>query len=391
RWTRVFEDAARSRYMRADHVLTIYKDPETGELRGIKYDVDQKSSVTIANLGNMVLKAAVEPIEYYVRPVLLSFAVKDDFRRAAAKHGVPDTIVASLEDAFSGRHSLEHARPGTSIKLMYQERVSLDGSYRLVGDVEAAQIRFGDRTLRAYSFRDEHGRAHLYDEDGHALGPQFLRFPLNFQYISDGFTMRRYHPILHVYRPHLGVDLAAQYGTPVKAVADGRVASAGWDGELGNCIKIDHERETTSIYGHLSRISPDARAGSFVRMGQIIGWVGATGLATGPHLHFGMEKQGSFVNPLTQTLGVHHQVSPRMKALFDSIRQHYEMVLAKLPDLGSRFIPAEARKPAISRFADMYHVSLTHPFAKPSTAHHRWHHDESAMEAVENGDPYGGL
>ncbi len=341
RWSLIFQDVAATRLLHRDHPLTLYKDPETGELRGLKYDVDLKTSVVVVNLGNMVIKATALPIEYYIKPVQMAFEVKEDFKRAAAKHGVPSPVVESLEDAFSDKHALDQLKPGSGVKVIYQEKISRDGTYHLVGDVEAAQIRFGSRTLSAYAFRDEHGTAHLYDEQGHALGPQFLRFPLNFQYISSGFTFHRYHPLLHVYRPHVGVDLVAQYGTPVKAVADGKVEQAGWAGELGNAIRIEHQRGMTSIYGHLSRISPDIRPDAWVHMGQVIGFVGSTGLSTGPHLHFALEKEGNFVNPLTEKLGVNHQVSPKMRALFDNIRQRYEMALAKLPDLGSRFMPGD--------------------------------------------------
>ncbi len=343
RWSLIFQSVAETKVLSRDHPLTLYKDPETGELRGLKYDVDLKTSVTVANLGNMVIKAAAQPIEYYIKPVQMAFEVKEDFKRTAARHGVPSPIVESVLDAFSDRHALEQLKPGSGVKLIYQEKISRDGTYHLVGDVEAAQIRFGSRTLSAFAFRDEHGTAHLYDEQGHALGPQFLRFPLNFQYISSGFTFHRYHPLLHMYRPHVGVDLVAQYGTPVKAVADGRVEQAGWAGELGNAIRIEHQRGMTSIYGHLSRISPDIHEGAWVHMGQVIGWVGSTGLSTGPHLHFALEKEGSYVNPLTEKIGVNHQVSPRMRALFDNLRERYETALAKLPDLGAHFTPASAR------------------------------------------------
>jgi murein DD-endopeptidase MepM/ murein hydrolase activator NlpD len=372
RWARIFRKATGNRYFLRDHPLTLYKDPETGELRGFKYDLNLKASVVMASLGNMVLKAAVEPIEYYVRPVQLAFEIKDSFSRAARAHGVPRPIVESLEDAFADRHALNHLRPGSAVKLIYKEKISRDGTYHLVNGVEAAQISFGDRTLSAFSFRDEHGRQHLYDSQGRPLGPEFLRFPLKFKYISSGFTFHRYHPLLHIYRPHFGVDLVAKYGTPVQAVADGRIDQAGWCGELGKCVKIEHDRGMKSIYGHLARINPDLRRNTWVHMGEVIGWVGSTGLSTGPHLHFAIEKGHAFVNPLTQKLGANHRVSPRMKSLFNAIKDRYEHALARLPDLGSHFVAPDARKPPISKLGDRYHVSLRSQSSSAKSARH--HH-----------------
>ena len=363
-WASYIQQITANRYFHSGHPLTLYKDPETGEMRGLKYDLDQNNSIIGASLGAGVLKAAIRPIEYYIRPIKMTFAVKDSFERDAAENNIPKPIVESLQDAFSDRHDLNRLAPGSAVKLIYQEKVSRDGSYTLVGDVQAAQIRFGSRTLTAISFSDEHGRPHLYDEQGHALGPQSLKFPLNFQYISSGFTFHRYHPILHEYRPHVGVDLVAKYGEPVKSVADGTVISAGWQGELGNAIRIQHQHNLVSIYGHLSKISPEVKPGASVHMGQLIGNVGTTGLSTGPHLHFAMEKDGAWVNPLTEKLGENHQVSPRMKAIFEDLKDQYQSALAELPDLGSHFIAAAQRKPAISQFGDMYHVTIDRAVGK---------------------------
>ena len=378
-WSNLYRTIASSRYLAKGQPFTVYKDPETGETRGIKYDVDTNISITEAHLGNGVLKVNAAPIQYMVHPIKLTFAVRDNFRAAAAANGIPRPIVESLEDAFSGKHDLSRLSPGSSVKLIYQEKVSRDGTYTLIGEVEAAQIRFGSRTMNAFAFSDEHGRQHLYDEQGRALGPQFLRFPLNFKYISSGFTFHRYHPILHEYRPHVGVDLAADYGTPVKAVADGKVESAGWGGELGNCVRIAHQNGMVSIYGHMEKIAPNVKANDYVRVGQLIGYVGSTGLSTGPHLHFALEKEGAYVNPLTQTLGENHQVSPRMQALFNNIKQRYQVALASLPDLGSHFVASGDRKPPISPFADMYHVTLGHP-----SLHHHSH--RSILRAAESSE-----
>jgi len=358
-WAAYFQRAAQTNLLRKGHPVTVYKDAETGSLTGFKYDVDDRVQIFESTLGDGIVKAYRQPIRYSVRPVSLAFEFRgNSLRDTAAKHHLPQWVVETLEDAFSNRYDLDRMAAGTAVKLIYDEKVSRDGVHRVPGDVEAAEIRRGTQATKAYAFRDEHGRAHLYDEEGHALGPQFLRFPVNFQYISSGFTLHRYHPILHQYRPHLGVDLAAQYGTPVKAIADGRVESSGWCGELGNCIRLEHDKSTVSIYGHLSKIDPSARPGSYIRIGQVIGNVGSTGLSTGPHLHFAIEKRGLNVDPLSQTLGVHHQVSPRMKALFENFKARYQVALAKLPNLGSHFAPALARKPAISALADQYHVTL---------------------------------
>jgi murein DD-endopeptidase MepM/ murein hydrolase activator NlpD len=358
-WAVDFQNAARSNVLRKGHPITVYKDSENGTVTGVKYDVDDRVQIYESTLGAGIIKAYREPIRYSVRPISVAFEIRNNsFHASALKQHVPESIVEGLEDAFGSRYDLDHMAAGTAVKLIYDEEVSRDGVHRMPGDIEAAEIRHGTHSIKAFAFRDEHGRAHLYDEEGHALGPQFLRFPVNFQYISSGFSLHRYHPILHEYRPHLGVDLAATYGTPVKAIADGRIETSGWCGELGNCIRIAHDNNMVSIYGHLSKIDPNAAPGRYIRMGQVIGQVGSTGLSTGPHLHFAMEKRGLNVDPLTQTLGVHHQVSPRMKALFDNFKQRYQAALAKLPNLGSHFAPALSRKPAISPFADQYHVTL---------------------------------
>ncbi len=368
-WASYIQPIIANRYFHSGHPLTIYKDPETGEMRGLKYDLDDKTTVTAASLGEGVLKATVAPIQYFTRPIKLTFEVKDNFQRAAAENNIPKPIVETLQDAFSDSHDLNRLKPGSAVKLIYQEKISRDGSYTLVGDVQAAQIRFGSRTLTAIAFEDEHGRSHLYDE--RAMRSVRSRCVSR----STSSTFHRASPSIAIIRSctstgrTVGVDLVAKYGEPVRAVADGQVITAGWGGELGNCIRIKHQNEMVSLYGHLSKISPEVRQGAFVHMGQVIGNVGSTGLSTGPHLHFGIEKDGAFVNPLTEKLGENHSVSPRMRAIFDEIKDQYQSALAELPDLGSHFIASGERKPAISKFGDMYHVTLDHSPLKGAHLH----------------------
>src|SRR5579864_4652489 len=333
RWAWFFNKTAESTYVQRGHTLTLYKDPETGDLRELRYNLSDRIAVSERTYGQGVIRSSQELIKYVVRPVAVAFRVDNNFWYAAQRNGLPQPIVATLEYAFEDRHRLNDLPRGSAIKLIYQEKVSRDGTSRMPTGLEAAQIRIGNKTLSAFAFRDEQGQAHLYDGNGEALGPKSLRFPLQFDYISSGFTERRYHPILHVYRPHAGVDLVAHYGTPVRTVADGRIEAAGWCGELGRCVRVAHEGGIVSICGHLSQISVEP--GINVRVGDVIGRVGTSGLSTGPHLHFGIEKDGHFVDPLTQTLGPNHQVSPRMKLLFEQLKQKYLATLNRLPDFGS--------------------------------------------------------
>lgn len=342
RWAASFKRAAASDGLQNGHSLTLYKDPENGSLRELKYNLDERVAVRARTYGNGVIRSSQELITYVVRPVTVAFKLKSDFWKEAERNDLPRPIVRTLARAFKDQHPLTALPRGTAVKLIYQERVSRDGTSHLPTGLEAAQISFGKQTLSAFAFRDDRGVAHLYNADGVALEPESLRFPVQFKYISSGFSFHRYHPILHEYRPHVGVDLAASYGTPVKAIGDGRVKTAGWCGELGRCVRIDHGSGMVSIYGHLSSISPGLGQGRQVRVGDVIGRVGSSGLSTGSHLHFALEKNGEYINPLTASLGTHHEVSPAMRALFNRLKKKYLAALEHAPQIGGHFSVAHA-------------------------------------------------
>lgn len=303
-------------------------------------------AVTEQTYGGGVFRTAQELIRYTFHPVAVSFRLRNDFWREAGRHDLPRPILDTLNYAFQDDCPLHKLPSGSDVKLIYQEKVSRDGTQRFATGIQAAMISFGGKTLTAFAFRDESGRPRLYDANGEALGPQSLRFPLNFQYISSGFSFHRYHPILHRYMAHEGVDLAAQYGTPVKAVADGQVEEAGWCGGLGRCVRIRHEGGVVSVYGHLSRINDGIEPGRAVRVGEMIGQVGSSGLSTGPHLHYAIEKDGRYVNPLDQHLGVHHQVSPGLRQLFDRFKSEYLAALNRLPLSGHYSVSMAATQAA---------------------------------------------
>lgn len=167
------------------------------------------------------------------------------------------------------------------------------------GNILLATLIRHNKIYQAVRYRGSDGSTGYYTPLGNALWQsEFLSKPVNYTKITDHFTMHRWHPILHIIRPHYGIDYGAPKGTPVHAVADGKVTFAGWGGGYGNAIIIHHDQRYQSLYAHLnSHGFHVVRSGQFVKKGQIIGYVGATGLTTGPHLHFGLYEYGKAINP----------------------------------------------------------------------------------------------
>jgi murein DD-endopeptidase MepM/ murein hydrolase activator NlpD len=190
-------------------------------------------------------------------------------------------------------------RAGDSYRMVFQREVRPDGSMRS-GRILAAELVNLDRPLYAIWFDlHEDGQGGYYDLEGESLRRAFLRAPLEYRRISSRFNRNRMHPILNQRRPHIGVDYAAATGTPVMATADGVVTRRRWDGGYGNLVEIRHANGYMTRYAHLTRFAQSIREGGRVSQGQVVGFVGMTGLATGPHLHYEMHRHGSPVNPLT--------------------------------------------------------------------------------------------
>jgi len=193
-------------------------------------------------------------------------------------------------------------RPGDEFAALYErlylETPSGEEIYARPGRVLAASYRQGDAEHRAVYFQWADGRGGYYRPDGSAVERQFLRAPLYYRRISSPYSPARFHPLLKVIRPHLGIDYAAPRGTPVWAVADGRVIYRARAGGFGKLIKLRHPNGYVSFDGHLSRYARGLHVGQRVQQKQVLGYVGSTGLATGPHLHFQLERWGRPVNPV---------------------------------------------------------------------------------------------
>ena len=251
--------------------------------------------------------ASLERIPWRTEPLVVSGTIDGTLYEAVdeAASGANlspaerSSLAGSLADIYDWDIDfMRDIRPGDRFRVYAERLVSSEGE-TVFGRVLAARIDVGGK--RHYAFRDDDGDTpQFWDENGRSLRRDFLRAPLQYKYVSSRFSNSRWQPILHYYRAHQGTDFAAPYGTPVRSIADGTVSFAGREGDYGNMVEIRHANGVTTRYGHLSAFAPGIRRGLAVQQGQFIGNVGASGLATGPHLHFEVRINGRAVNPRTK-------------------------------------------------------------------------------------------
>lgn len=212
--------------------------------------------------------------------------------------GHSPTLIARVADILAWQVDFFSVQPGDEYRLMYDE-YQVDGKSVGLGDIQA--VSFTQSGVPSQAFLFQHGsHKGYYDAEGHPAKRFFLKAPLQFSRISSYFSAARMHPVLRIVRPHYGVDYAAPAGTPIMTVGDGTVLARGWDPHGGgNYVKIRHNQTFTTCYMHMQAIASRVRIGGRIQQGDLIGWVGATGLATGPHLDFRFFRDGRPVNPLT--------------------------------------------------------------------------------------------
>jgi len=188
-------------------------------------------------------------------------------------------------------------RNGDEIRLLLEKK-SVEGRFLAYGNILGGEYRGKFKTYRFFWYENEKNNVAAYfTEKGDGVKKEFLKTPLKYTRISSGYSHNRFHPVLHKWKKHLGIDYAAPTGAPVWSVASGKVIHVGYKGANGNLVTVRHDNGFTSYYAHLSRYARNLKEGDTVEQKQIIGFVGATGRATGPHLHFGLKHKGKFVNP----------------------------------------------------------------------------------------------
>lgn len=284
------------RSFRAGQPYVVVTDNATGRVKRFEYEIDGDRRLVVEGMEEPV--ARVERIEYVVLLESIEADIEDNLFQAVADMGEGPQIAILLADLFGSEiNFIRDLQPGDSFSVLVEKRYR-DGEYKGYGRILAATFTNQGKTFEAFYFKDGKERPQYYNRKGENLRKTLLQAPLSFTRITSRFSHNRKHPILGYSRPHLGVDYGAPSGTPVKAVGDGVVVKRGWAGGYGNQIVLKHEAGLESWYAHLSGYARGLKKGQRVRQGQVIGFVGSTGLSTGPHLDFRLKQNGKFVNPV---------------------------------------------------------------------------------------------
>lgn len=278
--------------------LSFAEKEEEWELATLSYAIDQRSVLLLERKADHSFNLKRENIPTTVLWHSAGGRIEDTLSEAASRVGVPSEVIDGLGDLDWDIDLSSDLRAGDTFKVIFEE-FQRNGKTVEYGRILAAEIINKGKPILLFpsSEKEQQTKAQV-------VGQAFLRYPLQFTQITSVFTEARFHPILKQTRPHLGVDFAAPAGTPIRTIAGGTVSYAGRYSGYGNYILIDHSGPYESAYAHLQRIAKEVTVGATVERGQVIGYVGSTGWATGPHLHFELHKDGCYVNPLTAKLPV---------------------------------------------------------------------------------------
>lgn len=280
---------------RTGQPYTVITDPDSGRVIRFEYEINRLRKLVVE--GGEYPKARFEDIHYTTILEVCAGIVEDNLFQAVADAGEEPQLAVRLAELFGSEiNFVKDLQEGDSFVVLLEKRYR-NGKYGGYGRILAARFINKGRAWEAYLFRDAEGNPHYYNARGENLKKTLLQAPLAITRLTSKFSHNRKHPVLGISRPHLGVDYGAPIGTPVKAVGDGTVTSRGWAGGYGNQIILKHSSGLESQYAHLSKFANGLKKGQKVRQGQVIGYVGSTGLSTGPHLDFRLRQNGIFINP----------------------------------------------------------------------------------------------
>jgi murein DD-endopeptidase MepM/ murein hydrolase activator NlpD len=329
--------------IRQGRSIDLIHDKDTDEFKELRYKIDTENELFISKNNmtasssdpisstspetagaNVSWKAEIKPIAYEVKIKESSGTVNSSMYQAALDNGIDVRAIIDLADAF--QWSIDFAmdpRVGDTFKFIYEERY-LNGQYVMPGQILAAKYINNGTEYDVYYFEEDKDNIGFFDEKGNSVQKMFLKAPVEFKYISSGYTTgSRIVMEFGLTGAHLAIDYAATYGTPIRSVGDGTVTFAGWKTGYGNYTMIRHNGTYSTNYGHQSKFL--VKVGQKVKQGQTIGLVGSTGYSTGPHVHFEMVKNGKKINPLTEVLPPGKPIKAENKdRFFDAIKGYQD-------------------------------------------------------------------
>lgn len=323
--TKLGKETRKLSKIKPGHILKFQID-ENNQLHQLVYPYHITESLRITRVGTgyhaEILTKAIEK-----RVAHASGQIQSSLFLAGQAAGLSDRMTMEFANIFGWDVDFAlDIRKGDYFTVIYEEDF-LNGKKIKDGEILAAEFHNNGKTYQAIRYKDQHGHVEYYSPEGKSMRKAFLRSPVNFSRISSRFNLGRKHPILNKIRAHKGVDYAARAGTPIKATGDGKIVFKGRKGGYGKTIIIKHGSAYSTLYAHMRNYNKKSRVGSRVKQGQIIGYIGSTGLATGPHLHYEFRLNGRHRNPLTVRLPT---AAPLPKEFRKDFKQKAEDLLAQL-------------------------------------------------------------
>jgi len=314
--------------LKPSHNMETQTDSD-GNLVSLEYQLDTDLFINVKQTATGY-EASKVTHKLENRPILKSAKIRNSLFGATDDANIPDDVAVQVAEMFESQIDFNtDLRRGDHFNVIYEGSYD-EGELVKTGDVLAAEFVNNGKTYQAVGFRDASGEMQYYTPDGKSLHKSFLRSPLEFTRVSSSFSTGRFHPILQRIKAHQGVDLAAPTGTRIKASGDAVVDFVGQKGGYGNVIVLKHENGVSTVYGHLSRFADGLHKGEKVTQGDVIGFVGMTGLATGPHLHYEFMVNGVHRDPMTVALPKADPITGQDKVAFDELSSQLTAQIALL-------------------------------------------------------------
>ena len=308
--------------------IDVWINRKEGKVDKLSFELSPDKILHVTRNGGEFLPSIVT-LPNISLPTLIGGEIKNSFYESGIAGGMPPDIIMNIADVFAWDIDfLVDIRPGDTFRVIFEQRYR-KGKCIGHGKVLAARFVNQHKVFTSFYFTDNSGRSSYYDKNGKSLRKAFLKSPLRYRRISSYFSKRRFHPILKIYRPHYGVDYAAPIGTAVESIGDGRITFFGWKGGYGRYIRIRHNHIYETAYGHLSRFAKGLKKGSRVKQGDVIGYVGSSGLSSGPHLDFSVRKRERYINPLKLESTPTQWVSENDKERFHELIMQMEHIWQK--------------------------------------------------------------